>query len=378
MVYTALHEGERPREVICQTVGEPNGSLRPAIQGASKTRIAEIQYWKRVTDGTYRYHHPFAVAARPEICTDGSGKLWIKRGRYVVTSRGIEDRKSGQIQSERLPGRATMLTTLGPLDWILVEAENGSRQKLSFSKGSPVEICHDQNGDLHIVYPSSVRENPRRGGQHSRRDEMRRSRASGRSRRARHNPTARAASASQPQSLTQALSMERVKAMLKSSVMLGGGAIVGGMALNKLFEKVDALNGIESAYVKAAVKVGLGVVGGLALGFAVPAIAPLAAGLAIGGVVTGGNEMIAEYRRTNPSLGSGSTLTIPASFTDEAARTAFLGQNPNISASDRATVMARPLTPAAGAYRANMAYMPANGVELPAGYVTYDKAACAG
>lgn len=208
---------------------------------------------------------------------------------------------------------------------------------------------------------------------------MRRSRASGRSRRARHNPTARAASAAQPQSLTQALSMERVKAMLKSSVMLGGGAIVGGMALNKLFSSVDALNGIESAYVKAAVKVGLGVVGGLALGFAVPAVAPLAAGLAIGGVVIGGNEMIAEYQRTNPSLGSGSTLTIPPSFATTTERTAFLAANPNISATDRATVMARTVTnPAAGASRANMAYIPANGVELPAGYVTYDKAACAG
>lgn len=174
-------------------------------------------------------------------------------------------------------------------------------------------------------------------------------------RHARHNPTA-AVAGKQPASLGQALSTERLKAMFKTSVILGGGAFVGVMGINKLFEKVDALNGIQSEYTKAALKAAIGVVGGLVLGFAVPAAAPLAAGLAIGGVYVGVDMAVAKYRLDNPGTPA---VNPPANPNPPAVNPPAPGTTP----------------PANGVY--GMAYRPANGAELPAGYTAYTAAACA-
>jgi len=375
MVYTALHEGQAPREMICETVYEPVGHLHPLIPGCRETRISEIQYWKVVTDGTYRYHHPFAKPARPVIVQDDAGRYFILRGRYITTYRGIEDRKAKQMQSERLPGRATQLTTLGPLDWILVEGENGETKKIEFGRKNPgphngVTIAHDQNGDLHVVYPS--RANPaRERGYSTRSKEMRH--LHGARRRARRNPSRRTRKTSvaavampqgQPQSVGEALSTERLKNMFTQSMMVGGGAIVGSMALNKLFSMESISNAVTNPYLKSALKIAAGVVGGLLVGYAAPTVGWLGAGLAIGGVVTGGNELITTYQTRQLTSGGTSGATPGATPGTSGATPGTSGATPGTSGTN----------PVQGA---RMVYLPAAGVTLPAEYTTYNQQTCA-
>lgn len=312
--FTALHEGKTPRGAVVETILE-----------ATKVRYVlgqctEIQYWKDVTDGEYRYHHPFAAHAQPTIFVDDRGKLGIYRGRYVVTYRGIEDRSRSSVEKERLPRKASKLITLGRLEFVRYRwtDDNGVERvgEVRFSRQNAPVIAHDQYGDLHVL----------RGRYNLRNEAMKNGAYGMKTKKRRSNPAG-------------GMDFnERAKRTLMTGAAVGVGATATVLIMNKAMARMN-----YSPNVKAGLQIALGVAGGIGLGYLVPSMPSLAAAWTVGGVVSGSTILYATH--IAPRLASGST---PAS-------------RPNPTTPGQTTPAAFP-------------YLP--GPQMPAGYAAYQGAAC--
>jgi hypothetical protein len=156
-VYTELHEGLSPSRFSC----EPIPARARTTKGVG--RITEIQYRKNTTENVSaqsgrpldgqapHYHHPFAEHAQPKIAVDERGGLRIFRGRYVVTTHGIEDLPKTRIRRESLPADPKNLVDLGKLEWIKYKTDDGQENEIRFPQHTPPTLSHDERGDLHVL-----------------------------------------------------------------------------------------------------------------------------------------------------------------------------------------------------------------------------------
>lgn len=290
--YTALHEGRTLEELLCEEWQSP--------RGASPFGVAtEIQYKKKVPEGKPSYHHPWEDYAQPTIAVDKNGQLVFYAGKYETTRRGIEDRvlpgmptveylKQPYVQPEKLPGPPKELITLGTLEWIgyKVHTSDGwKNDRLVFNPSIAPEIAHDQDGNLHVLHgrylitDTGVEESMKHARRHHMSyDNPRR----GRSRRARrrhfayNNPT-RVAVAVRGETGAQ-----RAGRMIMNSVVVGGVATLTAVGMNMALARVAWSGGV-----KAATKIGVGLVGGLGLAYLLPTVPSVAAGFSVGGVIDG-------------------------------------------------------------------------------------------
>lgn len=264
--FTALHEGKPPSGTVLETIEPFIGRKR--VLG----RCTEVQYLKSVTDGTYPYHHPFAEHAQPTLFVDATGRPGFYRGRYKTTYRGIEDRTHGEIEDERLPGRATRLITLGKIQFLRYkwEDEDGDvkTEEIRFEPSEAPTLSHDQRGDLHLTGGRLLKEQTTMASK------------SGKSR-SRRNPSGKDNS-----------TMGRGKRILVTGLAVGFGATVTMVALNQVFTKFGLTwNPAVRAGAKVAAGVGLAMVAGMAM----PGVPAVAAGLAVGGVVAGMGDLYVAY-----------------------------------------------------------------------------------
>jgi hypothetical protein len=296
-IYTALHEGRAPDRFIQEPV--PRRPRRVNILG----RMTAIQYYKLVVDGEYRYNHPFdentpllsefELNAAPTIGVDERGKLVIFAGRYIVTDRGIEDRKPSQIQSEYLPGKPKYLTDLGTLQFVDYLSESGSK-RITFPNHRGPVISHDQNGNLHCLRgqytikdiklgDDSARSQPRRNPRSSEKQRETKIMARHRSRRhrrhsflsgLRHNPA------------SSKMSGRSVSRALMGTAAVGLTAAATMVALDLGFTRfAPATTDWKRSVGKIAIGVGAAV---LLAKFVPPSVA---AGIGAGGVIDGSLEL---------------------------------------------------------------------------------------
>ena len=261
--YTALHEGAQPRGTVLEHI-EPFVGPKNILG-----RLTEIQYRKRVTDGTYSYHHPFADRAQPTVFVDAAGKIGLYRGRYKTTYRGIEDRTRGEIEDERLPGRASRLITLGKVEFFRYkwEDENGDVQteEIRFTDGTAPTLSHDQRGDLRFTGGSPLKEHTTM-------------KTKGKSR-ARRNPSGKSGDM-----------MTRGKRILVTGLAVGTGVALTMVGMQMLFSRYT-----WSPVTKAGIAAGVGLVGALAAGAVLPGVPAVAASIAVGGMATAGLQLWATY-----------------------------------------------------------------------------------
>lgn len=321
--YTALHEGLPPAEFLCEWVPDAPGGPTHALGVAT-----EVQYRKATPpkdgedDGDetdwldfarylgpegprrseYSYHHPWAAQARPTLRVepgggeDGGDQLWILTGRYETTRRGIEDRVTPgmktepylhqpHVQPERMPGRATELTTLGRLEWIKYKYPTPSGWREAYLAWPPATaplLAHDQHGNLRVLhgrYAITERgvEDIMAKRKSSNRSSRRRSTAGVRS-----NPSAAASRGRASAYSGSESGSQRAWRMILNSAVVGGVAAATGIGMNMLLGNVAWDPGV-----KAATKIGVGLLGGLGLAFALPTVPSIPAGFAIGGVASG-------------------------------------------------------------------------------------------
>lgn len=293
--YEELHEGLRPRRAFKYPVKDHPGQID--IKG----RIAEIQYFKKTTDGEHRYWHPFAEHARPKFGIDEHRNLWIYRGRYVVTTHGIEDLPETQVQNERLPGTPRELTDLGRLEWI--KYVDGARTKTIRFPSNPA-ISRDERGDLHVLQQEkTMAKRSRRTRKFSFENPSRkhgRKRARKHSRHVFHNPI-------------KSNTMETIKNVAILGVVVGGTIIGMEWGANKYnTSRVTAGNQPWSENMIG----GLEIAGGLALAAGIAYFAKgsklgmvAAAGVGAGGVGAGVHRVYAAYQASqlpasNPAVTS--------------------------------------------------------------------------
>lgn len=274
--YTELHEGLAPRAFRCVPVAP-----RPA-HVAVLGRISEIQYSKKIPSQVPHYHHPFAPHARPKFGTDAKGRLHAFAGRYTVTTRGIEDRPPSQVRRERLPSEPSDLTDLGKLEWIKYVWYDGSEERigrLDFTPATAPTVSHDEHGHLHFLGGGySVKE--KAGNQSMARKHARRSNPKGRRR---HRFAVRA----------NPVDAQAVKRMAITG-LVGGASVAATIIAAE--QAVAMLIPTQPAYIQAAFKAAVGIVGGLGVGMLAPPWAtPVAAGMAIGGFADGIQQLYTVY-----------------------------------------------------------------------------------
>lgn len=333
--YTALHEGKTPDEFLCEDWSKPRSI---EIIG----HATEIQYKKKVPEGAPFYHHPWAEQAQPTIAVARMGglprQLVFYAGKNETTRRGIEDRvlpgmptvkylQEPHVQKEKLPSKPTALITIGTLDWIRYKTNTdyGTGEKeLRFNPSNAPDIARDQFGNLHVlgghykVNPVGeietmrarhsrrarkhhglmmhhASDNPRGRHHHARKPHHRHHRA---------NPVTMTAQSGESQG-------EKAMRMVMFSAVVGGVATVTAVGLNLVLNQSFASS--LQPPIKAAIKIGVGLLGGVGLGYIAPA--PLAAGVGIGGVVDGLLDVYNLY--VAPMLQSVTTqapaATLPAS-----------------------------------------------------------------
>lgn len=263
-VYTELHEGLKPSKFAC--VPTPARAKQARVFG----RMTEIQYRKNTTENVGRtgpidldaphYHHPFAVGAQPKIAVDENRGLRIFRGRYVVTTHGIEDLPESSIRGESLPSDPNYLVDLGKLEWIKYKTDDGKENEIRFPQHTPPTLSHDERGDLHLLggrYAIQVPTGEGKTMKYSRR---------------RHNPATKREKGD-------------VQRMIMGSLVLGAVATVTIVVFDAA---IDRFWPAWSLQAKAATKVGLGLLGAYAIGMAGGRkAAPIAAGVGAGGVIDG-------------------------------------------------------------------------------------------
>lgn len=261
--YTALHEGLPPRGTTIETIAPF------AKKKFHFGRMSEIQYEKIVPDGDHPYNHPFARRAMPTVFIDAKGRIGIYRGRYVVTSRGIEDRSYAEIENETLPKRAHRLITLGKIEFFryIWEDEDGNehQDEISFSPRTAPTISHDEFGDLHVT-----------GGRTNTEAIMKKARNG--SKKARRNPSGGMDFNS------------RAKRTLEYGFVVGLGstAVAIGMAEILARTSLSVRNG-------ALLQLVAGPALGLAAAYAAPSMPSLAASLTLGNVIPGFTKLYALY-----------------------------------------------------------------------------------
>lgn len=264
-VYTALHEGRPPERFIEEPI--PRRPRRVEVIG----RITEIQYWKLVPSGEDRMWHPFAEHAQPKLGIDESGRFHIYAGRYVVTDRGIEDRKQSSIQSEFLPNKPRSLTDIGKLEWIKYQWYDQSSiqtDEILFSQHASPILSHDENGNLHVL----------RGSKQTGVETMARSRSRShrRHRGYRRNPT-------------EMGSGSRLQRAMLGALVVGSIGAATIVSLDMLLARWPTLTGATKAFVK----IGIGVAGATLLGKYVPPA--VAVGIGAGGVTDGALDLWTIY-----------------------------------------------------------------------------------
>lgn len=330
--FTALHEGKRPKGAVLERIVPFVGPKR--ILG----RVTEIQYTKDVTDGDFSYKHPFAEHAQPTLFVDATGRMGFYRGRYVVTYRGIEDRKRSEVEDERLPGRASRLITLGRVEFVKYKWEDDDgdehEDEIVFSSRTAPTISHDQAGDLHVT-----------GGRLLKEHTMAK-KAFGRGK-ARRNPSS---------GKSMGLG-ERSKRTLMTAAVGGIGALTTLIVMDKFVNRMTWAPERKGAF-KIAAGIGLAIVAG----YAIPSVPGIAAGLAIGGVVAGGRDLYGKYLMpriegsTNRSCPALPTAPVTAAQAAEYNRA-----NPNCPQAVATPAAAFPFLPAG---------------RVPAGYQQTSGAAC--
>lgn len=301
--YTSLHEGKSPDEFLCEEWSSPR-------QIATLGRATEIQYKKKVPEGAPFYHHPWANQAQPTIAVATIGglsrQLVFYAGKHETTRRGIEDRvlpgmptvkylQEPHVQKEKLPSKPTALITIGTLDWIRYKAatEYGEQEKeLRFNHSNAPDIAHDQFGNLHVlgghyrVDPVGEIETMRARHRRTRKHHGRRMHnpsvfANPHHRHHRHHRRHNPAVTMTAQSGES--QGEKAMRMVMFSAVVGGVATVTAVGLNLVLNQSFASSIPVGG--KAAIKIGIGLLGGVGLAFIAPA--PLAAGVGVGGVVDG-------------------------------------------------------------------------------------------
>jgi hypothetical protein len=147
-----------------------------------------------------------------------------------------------------------------------------------------------------------------------------------------------------PSKAASADGMQHAQRMILNSVVVGGVVVVTQLAMEMLLAKVA-----WSAPWKAATKIGVGLLGGVGLAYALPKTPSVPAGFAVGGVAGGLRDFYDLYlARYLPSTSAGTSSTTTTQTTTQQTT----------------------ITPPAG-----QAMLPAGGV--PSGYVGYSREACA-
>lgn len=143
-----------------------------------------------------------------------------------------------------------------------------------------------------------------------------------------------------------------LKEVMRNGAMVAFGSGLAAIVTYKVWNGVAYIDSkIQSGVGRGLAKAALFSALGLGYSMILPAYPMVAAGIAGYGIFMGALDALG-YSDT-PSL------TIPATFESTTARDAFLAANPNISAADRALVMARqivaPALPQGGVRPANAA-----------------------
>lgn len=341
--YTALHEGRKPSQILC----EPVRRSKPARRLG---RATEIQYKKLVPDGHHSYHHPWAEQAQPSLYLDGDGLPLLVAGRYETTRRGIEDRvtpgmptvrylKHPYVARERLPRPPKLLTTLGRIEWIRYKGQDGSVHTLRWDARRAPLVAHDERGDLHVLPPVTEGAEDTMARSKSRRSRSRRSRARHshagmmmdnpsrkhprRRHRARRNPSAYA----NPVTRHSGGKMSGSKAgrLALATVLVSAVGTLEIAGVNILLAKfAPTLTGLT----RSLTKIGVGLLGGIGLAAVIPAkgeaYMAIPSGFAIGGVLDGFSELYNQY--VMPSVNA--MLNPPAATTAPSAQAMLPGGVP--------------------------------------------------
>jgi hypothetical protein len=87
--YRELHEG-RAAERVSRVRAQRGGRYRWELG-----EVLAVEYDKPIPGGLKAYRHDFKSGSRPMLEHDERGKLFVRGGRYTVTTHGIEDTGAG-------------------------------------------------------------------------------------------------------------------------------------------------------------------------------------------------------------------------------------------------------------------------------------------
>jgi hypothetical protein len=285
--YTDLHEGQAPDRMLSETV--PARPSRLWTIG----RITAIQYRKIVPGEEPSYKHDFAPHAQPLLARDERGKLWIFRGKYVVSDEdklGITDLPRAKQSPESLPHSAKNFVDLGKLEWIRYRRDYAGRREtgtLDFDGATAPVLAHHA-GDLWLLR-----------GNYKNLEGTETNMAKV----ARANPA-------------QATMSEKSKAVIYSAAGVGGVGLVTVLGMNMLLPKVikdpavtAPATGVTLAqrakteYKRAAAEIGVGLLAAVGVFLGVKAegtaghvAATVSGGIGAGAVIGGGMRLVGAYK----------------------------------------------------------------------------------